>query len=1066
MAKTLLTFLAAGCITISAVAGPPAKSPSIDNLRVHGIMMYDNSKNQEILGEYSYNVTAPVKRRALQLVPRMYAAGNTIIKDGKAYTYMLSVDYGYVNSAKYYVVDLSTGAQTAGSNITYDLTVAYSHFAASSALNPVDGSVYVSGYEYDATAQTLTPYLKTWDLAADTKTAVGKMQAPLIAMAFDAKGNLYGITSSSSKTSADGGYLVKVDTATGNLTNIGDTGVRPYFDQSAAIDPESGIMYWFANLQDESANLYSVNLATAKTTLISPLPDGDEVVAAYFPKQTVNDAAPSAVTGLALQFDGGNLSGKIKFTVPEKNYAGNTLDTNELKYTVKANGATVAEAATTAGAVVADVEVAESANYTFSVTLTNKHGESLPEEASAYIGYDVPAAIASVALTRDDITNTLTWDAPATGINNGYLNPSELRYRIVRSTDSKVVAETHEGTTFTEVYNPEELSTLTYTVTPVNNGIAGASTKSNGVTVGSALIPPYSQDFTDDNSFSLFTAIDANKDNVKWTRSVKSARYSGSRTMDADDYLVLPPLKLIAGNSYELSFDCYGINASYTNIFDIAIGTAPTAEALADILLADVKVSGTSRAPINTKVNIKPASDGVYYIAVHLRSDKNQSSFTVDNIKVGAGVSTAIPAAASEITVTPGEKGALNAKVAFTAPTLTSGSAPLASITKIEISRDGKSIATVNDAVVGKAYSINDNVTASGEYTYSVVCHNEIGAGEAAKATAFIGLDTPAAPTEVRLADNCDGTATLTWAAPSDKGAKGGYVDSEKLIYVVYSPSTTVVKDNITGTETTLSLTNTGDQQEKSFYIGARYADTKVTNKAQSNSVLAGAPYTVPYKESFAGAEAGTKPWIKEVVSGKSYDTSWAARPDQVHDGDGGAADMTGNASGAASRWASPKIDISTAVAPTLKAYVLMPYGNMAFELQIQKDYGEWITLESVDEATEWKEITADLTAHKAKTLRIGLLGKCLKDINFVYVDNLSVTDGTGSVDNINSDDAAIEVIGNVIHVSAAGASNVMVAGIDGRVIYSDIAADAAVEVANGLYIVTVGNRSTKVIVK
>lgn len=1044
-----------------------SKSPSTDNLRINGILMYDNSKNQDILGLYSYTVTAPVTRRVLNEVPRLWANGNTVVIGDEVHTYRCSVNYGYVDDASYYVYDLATGERKNRVSVGYDLATAYSHWATSSAINPADGKVYCSGYDYDEASKSLICKLKIWNVAANTKTTVGDMQAPLQVMAFDAQGNLYGITASSSQTSADGGYLVKVDTSTGELTRIGDTGVRPYFDQSAAIDPVSGVFYWFANLQDETANLYTVDLTTAAVSLVGALPDGDEVVGAYFPVQTVADSAPSAVKNLALDFTGPALSGKVNFIVPDKDYSGNTLGASGLRYVVKTGGEVIAGGDAAVGACSADVTVPASGMYKFTVSLVNGAGSGPDEDVSGYIGYDVPQAIAAVTLVREGNSNTLTWEAPSAGENGGWMQQSDLRYRIVRSSDSKIVAEAHSGLTFTENFDTEILSKLRYTVTPVNGDVEGESTVSNSVTVGKAIVPPYSQDFTDANSMELFATINANKDDCEWYYSVKSAKYRGSRSLDADDYLILPPLKLEGGKSYELSFDGYCLSASYTNVIDVLMGTSATAEGLSTVLASDLTYKVGSRDAINTVLSVKPAADGIYYIAFHIKSEKNQSTFTIDNIEVSAGVSTTIPAAVTNLKVIPGENGALSANISFTTPTTTSGGAELKEITKIVIFRGDVAVETFDATRPGSAVIVpNETVPASGMYTYRVVCYNSAGAGDAAVADVYIGIDDPAAPEKVTLVDNCDGTATVSWTAVASAGVNGGYVDASKVRYVVYSSETTVAEDNISATTTTVELDNTGAQSEKSVYVGARYTDTSVQAKTESNKVLSGAPYTVPYVESFANATSSTSPWFREVVSGKLSGTSWDARPDQAQDADGGSADMTGYASGASSRWVGPKIDISDAQAPALTAYVLMPAGNMSFALQIQKDYGEWVTLKSVDEATDWVKLSADLTPHKSKIVRLGLLGTCHRDINFIYVDNIRIDDSSSAIVDAGVAEVSITAAAGAVHVAASEAVDITVTSVNGVIVYSGTAARVSVPVASGLYIVKAGSRVDKVAVR
>ncbi|MDE6345752.1 MAG: hypothetical protein K2L55_03680 [Muribaculaceae bacterium] len=260
--KRLITSiaLAATVTTTIAATGRPHRSASLDNLRIKGILMYDNEKSVENLGLYSYTVTEPVSRRMLTPIPRIYANGGSVAVDNRLYTFQYDIQYGYVNSARYYVYDLTTGEQLSSTSMGYDLATAYSHAAVSSAVDPVSHTVYSSGYEYNDADKTLSFKLKTWDVANNTKTTVGDMKAPLIVMAFDKEGQLWGITASSSTTSTDGGFLIKVDKATGAMTVIGDTGVRPYYDQSAVIDPASGTFYWLANTQTEEANLYTVDL--------------------------------------------------------------------------------------------------------------------------------------------------------------------------------------------------------------------------------------------------------------------------------------------------------------------------------------------------------------------------------------------------------------------------------------------------------------------------------------------------------------------------------------------------------------------------------------------------------------------------------------------------------------------------------------------------------------------------------------------------------------------------------------------------------------------------------------
>ena len=166
---------------------------------------------------------------------------------------------------------------------------------------------------------------------------------------------------------------------------------------------------------------------------------------------------------------------------------------------------------------------------------------------------------------------------------------------------------------------------------------------------------------------------------------------------------------------------------------------------------------------------------------------------------------------------------------------------------------------------------------------------------------------------------------------------------------------------------------------------------------AQSNSRLVGPSYPAPYTESFADATITNGPWTTELLAGKSYDSDWTPRADQSQDNDGGSADFQGYAAGASTRIYSPKIDISAVDNPRLNAWILMPTGGVRVRFQISDDYADWHDVDTIEVAEEWTRVNIDLTSYKSKNLRIALVGECLKDFNFAYVDHIEIR---GYLDN------------------------------------------------------------------
>lgn len=1060
---TILAIVLTSAVAVSAQA-ERHRSASLENLRIKGVLMYDNDKSVENIGLYSYTVTDPVSRRKLVAMPRISVNGGSVAVDNKLYSYIYDIQYGYVNSAKYYVYDLTTGEQLSSTSMGYDLATAYSHAAVSSAVDPVSGTVYSSGYEYNETDKTLSVKLKTWDLANNTKTTVGDMIAPLIVMAFDNNGQLWGITASSSLTSTDGGYLVKVDKATGEQTLIGDTGIRPYYDQSAVIDPVSGIFYWLANTQKEEAYLCTVNLINGNAEIISILPNGDEVVAATINPNEYDDAVPSQVNNLTLT-PSAPYNVEIAFDMPTTRYDGAPL-TGVYTWiaTIKGTSTVTRKGIAEAGAHVTET-VSLDASQQASVIVTAAWGSVAGPEAEApvYIGYDKMNAVTHLTLSHADGTNTLTWAAPTTGHFNGLQSADGLRYIIKRMPEGVTVAEAHDGTTFTEAVTDDNLRSTYYTVAAVNGDVTGDEAQSNAVVTGSAVTPPYSQDFDLANAFDLLTVVDANKDNNTWYYSVKSAKYRQSTSKSADDYLFMPAFNLKAGYSYELSFDGYGTNTRYTNLVDVVIASTPEAETAENITPEPISFVNDSRSVINKTVTITPDADGKYYIGFHLTSAKSQGTFTIDNVSLSAGKSTAVPAVPDGFYALPGAKGELKAYISVTAPLSTAaGNATNPPLT-LKLTR-GETVIATETMNPGETKDIVDNeITESGTYTYTARFSNTEGEGEASEIEIYIGTDTPAAPAEVVLTDNNDGSGTVSWSAATE-GANGGYVDTDNVVYTI-SGTDGILKTGVKGTSATISIPSDGAQAKFSVKVAAAYTDNATTPATASNEILSGAPYGLPYAESFADATPSTTPWEKQVVSGKSSDTSWAARADHTQDNDGGAADMTAY-SAAASRWAGPKIDISTAVEPEASAYVYLPGGNTRFTLQLQKDNGEWINLNSVDTAPDdWVLLTAPLTDHKSKNVRLGLLGECLGGMRFIYVDNITVKDKSSAIESvITGADAEIFAHDGAIVIMAQTELPISVYTVDGRCIATLTASHAKIPANTGAYIVKAGTRTVKII--
>ncbi|MBD5180814.1 MAG: hypothetical protein HDT01_05890 [Bacteroidales bacterium] len=1016
------TKMPANVSNLTKSTAKASRAVSLENARVKGFLMYDDDRNQDLFGIYEYTITAPVTRRPLVYVSRQTVGGDAVVKDGKLYSCNVEASSGFINSAFYTIIDVETGAASKSPNISYDFGTAIEHKATSAALNKANGEVYCSSYTYNDAEKTLTPTLKKWDVENNTKTAVGIMDASLAVMAFDTDGNLYGITACSARGANDGGRLVEVDIETGKLTLIADTKIRPWFDQSGAFFGGDGNLYWFANepIEGNDVNaaksaIYAINISALQITEVGELPNGDEVVGVWFPEQTTDDMAPGSVKNISVSFTDASFTGTVSFKLPADSYSGEEL-TGDINWAVKNGDETLASGKGKCSEDInASVTVKNSGKYTFTIVTSNAKGDGPVSEINTYVGYGVPQSPTDVKFVIEDDKNIVSWTHSAGVDGDGYMEGEHPAYKIVRQPGNIVLEENWAENSYTEDALSGSLSSTYYEIIPVNGDVTGTAAKSNALVTGDSLELPYSEDFTEASSFDLYSVIDDNNDDNTWYYSVKSAKIRQATTQN--DWLVLPPVKFEAGMSYEFKFNCYALQVSNVNLIDVAMGLTPGEMNIP--LLSDVEVKDTkSNAMKEIAVTIKPAETAVYRLGILIKTSGRQGTFTVDDISISAGQSTAIPAAPG-LEAVAGEKGTLSTKLAITIPTLTSGGQELVNRpTAFEIERDGVALATIDTNETDSEYTyIDSSIETAGTYTYTVRAVNTDGKGEDATVTLFVGSDIPAVPTGFIAKDNFDGTVTLNWDEPSTVGHNGGYVNVENLRYTVTLPDGTK-NAAVAGTSAIVNHENTGVQKEVKYTLAVHYdgEEPLASHTVSSNALIAGEAYSGSFAESFPKVDdivgASTAVWIKEKVAGKSSEFDLAMRSDTHSGEESGCLHFTGYAKDAAGRWISPVIDLSGLDNPEVTLWVKSPDNKATFELQVSKEYGEWTTIAAPEDVNDWTEVKASLADYRSKHVRLGMFVRSNSNMNFTYVDDIDVHNAApaGIEENLAPDNSVEEI--------------------------------------------------------
>lgn len=107
-----------------------------------------------------------------------------------------------------------------------------------------------------------------------------------------------------------------------------------------------------------------------------------------------------------------------------------------------------------------------------TVTPNNAHGAGIPRISRVFAGIDKPVAPVNLqARTSDDnMEYTLTWEAPATGVNGGYTDPDNLTYHVYiqGSAGNNTTLGTTRDKTYTYTYTGTAQSHPTIGVTAIN----------------------------------------------------------------------------------------------------------------------------------------------------------------------------------------------------------------------------------------------------------------------------------------------------------------------------------------------------------------------------------------------------------------------------------------------------------------------------------------------------------------------------------------------------------------------------------------------------------------------
>lgn len=1007
---------------------PEALVPPEPETALQGIMVsHDDWEDASQSGIYSIDVRPGGEIRCVHRAQDMAFTSAALMHNNTLYVVTASL-------TGYYYDQYSGSTWNRSSHEEIDMVNCPSDLAYDPVTKKVYGGFWDEDYDgfsrlcsfglTDAEAKAVTGY---WD------------ERDFFTIASTPDGTIYSLYASYNK-------LVKIDVTNkvagkGIVETIGYTGISPETRTSegkvssmtydAANDRLLAIVStsegWGAN-KVWSSYLYEINPHTAETKTIMQMPGNACFAGIYVVEGTPDPMAPATAVAMTVVPDAADFSkGNLSFNVPTKTVGGVDLQERVMAI-VQVNGVENVYGYYEAGQKVEiPVELKDGENTVRVILCTDEHrGDAV--EKKVFAGYDSPVAVAKVEAKVTDGVATISWTAPTEGANGGLVNPESLRYTLTRMPENKVLVTDYGQTTYTDSEIPASARVIYYTVLAYNDiNPAPNSTESNRVSAVGAFSVPYSESFDSSDDFALWTIVDNNEDPT-WSYNSNdkcAAYYNPQGKIGGDDWLISPDVKLEKDKLYKVRYEYRANIAKYPETFSVMAGMGTNPEAMTVELNTHTDITNTKLTVAETAFTA--TESGQWNIGFHYTSDMRQYGVSIDNVTI-TEFDGRVPAAVSDLTVTPGEQGALSAKVTFTVPTKDANGNHLAEVSKAELFREDVSttqpIQVFEEITPGQALAHEDEVDNAGVYTYMVKVYNVTEAGMAASARAFVGEDVPAAPEAIAVIE--EGThPVVSWSAPST-GDNGGWFDPEKVTYSVYRNGTSVASGLTVTSFADEKYTIPTDKQDAIIYIVISHYNGKVSRGAQTDAVLVGAPYKAPATESFPEAEFVFYPWIAQSDMAPTY--GWTLETSGVNPV---VADNTGNrglacfhavgeVKGMLCHFFSPKFDISELDSPALTFYMYHTpgiEGNGNLQVFIS-DGGEYVAAgepiaRAEGDADGWTRHTVMLGDYKgAKSLRFRFTATGDAAAN-IFVDDIKL-------DNLNESDAAIVAFNAPVKVAAA----------------------------------------------
>lgn len=658
-----------------------------------------------------------------------------------------------------------------------------------------------------------------------------------------------------------------------------------------------------------------------------------------------------------------------------------------------------------------------------------------------------PAAVGDLKITPDAdgaMAATVAFTAPATDLAGDAI-PSLTKVNVYRGGTAEPIHTFDSpapgaSLSFTD-NRVSRVGTTVYSVVAENEYGAGA-TAADSAFVG-IYSAPYLETFDTRAASELYTSLASGFDTeanpyYRWTYNEANKRmgfyaFNANEGDQANFWLFTPAMKLDANSVYAFSYKANINLYSNTITNKVYIGTDATPESQ-ETFIGDMP-SSTNYQMMETSHNVVTTEAGRFVFGFNSigTSQGDYLSVDLDDVALTYLKSAFSPYMITDYNAEADKGGEMTVNMSFRVPDTDYQGNPLEGYLSVEVFRGTSPtpVFTKNDVAPGAVVEWSDTQAQHGQNIYMISASNSYGRSEVLADTLFVGRDVPETVgnyTAKGSADNQD--AVLAWTAPT-QGVNGGVVVADELTYNIYSynistNALTPIARNVEGT--TYTVENEPSDAQRVLYYAVSAVNTEGESQAMAASVTLGKPYTLPFKESFAGKELSTTPWTE--VTSNDYVLNWNLdNPDGstyngavAQDGDGGVAYMYNGSmyeTFAGAGFVSPKVSLGGTTA-TLSFWVYnmatnYPDNKPLLDVYVRADDGEMEQVGSYivggDTEEGWKLYEIPLTDYASSgNISFAFYGYTGGYMDVIYLDNIEIKAGLpSSIDGVDAQGKEIE---------------------------------------------------------